>query len=99
MTSNTNETLEVEPVACSSLSAVPSIGRPRTIGEVCEYFQVDRATVFRWRKTGLLSCTKAGRVVRFTDEQIAQFENRQSATDMPAPKVNPKYPHLTRTSQ
>jgi Helix-turn-helix domain len=82
--------------------SVPSIGRPRTIGETCEYFQVDRATIFRWREAGLLACTKAGRIVRFTDEQIADFQNRQSTAvtpPPPAPKFNPKYQHLGRAAR
>lgn len=81
------------------MSAVPSIGRPRTTEETADYFKVDRVTLWRWRKAGLLACTKVGGVVRFTDEQIAQFQDQQSTADTPlapAPRHNPKYPHLSR---
>lgn len=81
------------------MSAVPSIGRPRTTDEVADFFQVEPSTVWRWRRDGLLNCSKIGGTVRFTDEQIAACLDRQASgapAAGPAPKFNPKYPHLAR---
>lgn len=102
MTINTNGPAEPTPAAGATQSAVPSIGRPRTTAETAAYFKVEPSTLWRWRKAGLLGCTKIGGTVRFTDEQIAACLARQSSDAMPppsAPKFNPKYPHLAPPTQ
>lgn len=41
--------------------------------QVAEYLGVDEATVYRWRKQGVLSCRKHGRWVRYTEQDIEDF--------------------------
>lgn len=76
------------------MSAVPSLGRPRTVDEVAAYLKVSKYTVRRRIKDGALQCVRDGRMVRVTDEQLAAYLDRgSSAVVPPAPKParNPKY--------
>lgn len=80
------------------MSAVPSIGRPRTTAETADFFDVDPSTIKRWVKAGLLTCIKgegARGSVRFRDEDIAarldQMAANGPAPPAPRPARNPKY--------
>lgn len=44
-----------------------------TTQEVSAYFQVDRATVSQWIKTGQLNHFRVGDVIRFKLEEVKQF--------------------------
>lgn len=98
----TSLTIGLSGMTENSPSSVPSIGRPRTTEETCEFFKVKRNTLWRWRRDGLLTCSKINGTVRFTDEQIADCLDRQSepaASPPPTPNTNPKYPHLGQPTQ
>lgn len=80
------------------MSAVPSLGRPRTTRETAEFFKVTPRTIRRWVKDGLMTCAKSEGVrgaVRFRDEDIAARLDRMSTgsvkTDEPQATRNPKY--------
>jgi excisionase family DNA binding protein len=76
------------------VSAVPSIGRPRDLDETAEFFKVSKYTVRRRIKAGLLECSRSGRMIRVSDEQIEAFLARTTvavAESEPKPARNPKY--------
>ena len=47
-----------------------------TVKEVANYFNVTESGVRKWVRTGKLDCIKIESRVRFTDDQINEFETR-----------------------
>lgn len=50
----------------------------RTITEACEYLGVSVPTLREMRRTGQLRYVQVGRRVRFTDEHLAEFVERNT---------------------
>jgi len=41
--------------------------------EVCELLGISPKTLLRWRKAGILSCYKFGKIVRFDPEEVKRL--------------------------
>ena len=62
----------------------PSPRRPRKVmtelfthKQAAAQLGVDPATLYRWRKQRLIACRKAGRWVRYAQEDIDEFVSKQ----------------------
>jgi excisionase family DNA binding protein len=77
------------------VSAVPTLGRPRTRQEAATFLRCSVPTLDRRIKAGLLGCVRNGRLVLILDEHLEAFLARDTATT-PAPvrtgpRRHPKY--------
>lgn len=76
------------------MSAVPALGRPRTKAETARFFGVSEKTIQRRVAHGELECVRSGKVLRFLDEHIEAFLERNTTGVTVAaakPPRNPKY--------
>ncbi len=47
-----------------------------TIADVAKILKVHPKSIYRWVDSGKLKCSRAGRSVRFTGDQLSDFLNR-----------------------
>lgn len=77
------------------MSAVPTIGRPRTREEAAAFLRCSVPTLDRRIKAGLLGCVRNGRLVLILDEHLEAFLARDGAPvpgpSRTKPRRHPKY--------
>jgi len=77
------------------VSAVPTLGRPRTRKEAAAFLRCSVPTLDRRIKAGLLGCVRNGRLVLILDEHLEAFLARDTATApdpvRTKPRRHPKY--------
>lgn len=81
--------------AADDAMATTLTAKPYTSDDAAEYFGVNRETVYRWVRKGLLkSCERNGRALRFLPEHFEEFLTgpKEAAEPVPVkPSRNPKY--------